>query len=138
MSTRPTIASVMTPSPISIEIGESVEEAQLLMSTRNVRHLPVTVEGTLVSIVTDRDLNLAVAANKDLTAARHMLVSDVCAMELYKVDVETPLEEVVAQMAKRSLGSAVVTKDGALAGIFTAIDACRCLAQCLHGELGEL
>lgn len=135
MSKRPTIADVMTPSPIAIEITETVEAAQLLMSSRNVRHLPVTSDGQLASIITDRDLNLAVAANKGLAAAQHMEVGDVCALALYKVDVSTPLEQVVSEMSERTLGSAIITEDGKLAGIFTANDACKVLAKCLRGEL---
>ena len=46
----------------------------------------------------------------------------------------TPLQRVVAEMAHRRIGSALITKDGRLAGIFTATDACRCLAELLAGR----
>jgi hypothetical protein len=34
-------------------------------------------------------------------------------------------------MAEKKLGSAIVLEDGKVAGIFTAVDACRALAEVL-------
>ena len=46
------------------------------------------------------------------------------------VDLHTRLDQVVIEMAKRRVGSALVVRDGRLAGILTATDVCR-----LYGEL---
>jgi len=41
------------------------------------------------------------------------------------------------EMAERRIGSAIVTRKGEIAGLFTATDACRCFAEhlrtCNHG-----
>lgn len=135
MKQSPAIGSVMTRSPVSIDAGATVEAAQLLMAEKTIRHLPVTRSGELISIVTDRDIHLAVAANKNLAAAREMRVDDICALQLYQVDVETPMDEVLGHMAEKGYGSVLITRGGVLAGIFTANDACRYLALCLRGEM---
>jgi len=58
----------------------------------------------------------------------------VCVEDPYIVPASTPVAVVAATMATRHIGSAVVTKKGALVGIFTATDACRVLAQLLAPE----
>jgi acetoin utilization protein AcuB len=50
----------------------------------------------------------------------------------YQVAPETPINEVANTMAKERLGSAVVVKNGRVVGIFTTVDACRCLAEVLE------
>ena len=48
----------------------------------------------------------------------------------YVVDVSTRLDGVLEHMATHHVGSALVTKHGRLAGIFTAMGACR--VYCEH------
>ena len=125
------VGTFMTAYPLAIESSESVEAAQEMMTEHGVRHLPVMRDGELVSMITERDISLAVLVNRGLRIGETMLVDDVCVLELYKVDVKTPLKEVVETMAANKIGSVAVTRQGKLAGIFTAVDACRCLADLL-------
>ena len=101
------------------------------MKEKGVRHLPVTRDGSPVSLLSDRDIHLAVAANKDLTAAETLSVGDVCTLKTYMVEPGVSLAEVAGYMAERQIGSALVVENGTLAGIFTATDACRQLARLL-------
>ena len=55
---------------------------------------------------------------------------DVYVPEPYSVDSSTPLDVVLEHMATHHVGSAIVTKHGRIAGIFTATDACR--VSCEH------
>jgi len=135
MSAIPSIGDVMTPSPLYLDMRHSVREAQELMAERHIRHLPITDQGKPVSILTDRDINLAMAATKDLMRAEDLSIEEVCAVQTYMVEEATPLDEVVAFMAEQHIGSAVITRDGQLAGIFTVTDACRLLSVCLREEL---
>jgi hypothetical protein len=41
-------------------------------------------------------------------------------------------------MADRHIGSAVVTRQGKLAGIFTWVDACRCFGDCLRAKTARV
>lgn len=61
------IKSLMTASPITIDASEPVENVQKLMSEKHIRHLPVTSNGKPISVLTDRDINLALLANRGLS-----------------------------------------------------------------------
>jgi CBS domain-containing protein len=130
------IGQVMTAFPLSVDAGASIDEAQMLMSENGVRHLPVLRDGELISIISERDISLAVLVNRGLQLGQTMTVDEVCAIELYSVDVGMPLRKVLKRMAHDRIGSVVVTRRGRLAGIFTAVDACRCLAEYLDAAAG--
>lgn len=111
----------------SIEAGEPLEDAAELMKKLSIRHLPVTLKGKLVGILSERDVNLAGSIMGD--ESNKLPVIDVCNQHPYTVSPETSLADVATTMADKHYGSAIVVKDGKLAGIFTAIDACRVLAD---------
>ena len=50
------ISAVMTAPIITMEAGVTVAEAMLLMAHRAIRHIPVTRDGELIGVVTERDL----------------------------------------------------------------------------------
>jgi len=62
-------------------------------------------------------------------------VSDAMVKDAYIVDMEARLDEVLAHMAEHHLGSAIVTRRGKLAGIFTVTDACRHFAEFLREQV---
>ena len=135
MMSVPAIEEVMTRSPVAVELKENLANAQHIMSLGGFRHVPVVNEGEVVSMISDRDANIAIAAHKDLRASEQLTVEDVCTLETYIVAPETPLDEVVAHMADAQIGSALIARDGDLLGIFTATDACRVLRDCLQQNL---
>jgi acetoin utilization protein AcuB len=121
----------MTRSPLSVSIDASVRSAEDLMIDNDVRHLPVLEGEDLVGVVSDRDI--AFTSNvSDSTLADQLRVRDVCSLDVYAVAPEERLDVVLARMAERRLGSAVVTDGGRIAGVFTATDACRCFADWLR------
>lgn len=117
-----TLERYMTRHPHSIRVDEKAGTASKLMASLGVRHLPVLDGGQLVGVISDRDLKIANESTR---------VSDVCIDEPYTVDIETSLFIVATTMSEKKIGSAIVTEDGRLAGIFTATDACRALADTL-------
>jgi acetoin utilization protein AcuB len=50
------------------------------------------------------------------------------------VPASTPVAAVARTMAEHHIGSAIVTKNGKLVGIFTVTDACRALAEIIEGH----
>jgi CBS domain-containing protein len=50
------ISMVMTAPIITMDAGVTVAEAMLLMAHRAIRHIPVTRDGELIGVVTERDL----------------------------------------------------------------------------------
>ena len=115
----------MTPFPWSVEADATVEQARLFLREHRIHHLPVTDGGRLAGLVSDRDI-------RD-PAARETRVRDVL-REAYVVDLETRLDEVLLHMSAHRLGSAIVTREGRLAGVFTTTDACRHFAEFLREQ----
>lgn len=131
MKPMPHIVAVMTPFPHTIETSRTLHDAKLMMAQGELRHLPVVDAGRLVGIISDRDIKLVLSVTKAKDADRTVLVQDACNFEAYVVDAHTRLDHVVQHMAEHRIGSALVTKNGKLVGIFTTTDACRELAQVL-------
>lgn len=133
----PQILAYMTPFPYSIDVGAPLAEARTFLRERQIHHLPVTRDGTLAGILTDRDIKLALGPDLDSPPERELSVRDVFQPESYVVDAGDLLEDVAAAMADRHIGSALVTRGGKLVGIFTTTDACRALARVLRGQHPE-
>ena len=123
----------MTPFPWKVRLDDSLSHATAVMRERNIRHLPVTDGDQLVGIVTERDIGLVENAVRDSGERASLTVRDACGLDAYVVDLSAPLDRVLAEMAERHIGSALVVKRGKLAGIFTSSDVChhfgRFLAQ---------
>ena len=120
----------MTLFPHSVDRNAPLSEARQLMDQHAVRHLPVTDGHDLVGIISDRDLRsaLAVPPAPHRKQPHHQ---DLYVPDAYVVDLEEPLEKVLLNMAERHIGSALVTRHGRLAGLFTTGDACRCFGEYL-------
>jgi len=137
MNRIPLLKTEMTPFPWWVDIDEPLLAARELMRQHKVRHLPVKDNGKLVSVVTDRDLKFALDPDLGLPPRESLRVRDVCVYTAYIVDIECRLEQVLETMAERKIGSALVTRDGKLVGIFTSPDACRVLARMIRAQRGE-
>jgi CBS domain-containing protein len=120
----------MTPFPYSVDSDAPIEQAVEFMREHKIRHLPVTTKGALTSLVTDRDIKLVLGP--DFAYPRALKVRDAMVKDCYIVDLATPLHTVLRHMAEHRIGSAVVTRRGKLAGVFTSNDACRAFADLLE------
>ena len=120
----------MTPFPFYVDVSDSLLRARDLMTEHEVRHLPVVKNHALLGILTDRDLKRALDPDLGLPPKDELFVRDVYLADPYVVDAHSPLDEVLEHMATHHIGSALVTKHGRLAGIFTSTDACR--VYCEH------
>lgn len=129
----PPVKAYMTPFPHAIEADASLAEARSMMRRHGVRHLPVKERGKLVGVIGDRDLKLVLGPYLDAATDAGVEVRHAAVLDAYTVDLETPIDRVVEHMVDERLGSALVVKDGRLAGIFTMVDAGRCLLALLGG-----
>lgn len=127
----PTIASVMTPFPETIEGGCSLHEAHALMNEREIRHLVVTRNHDVSGVISERDIESAMAHYGKGTD-RELLVDDICPLHTFVADIHDPLEEILEVMASKRLGTSVILKNGELAGILTASDACTHFSKLLR------
>lgn len=124
------IADFMTVMPHAIGREQSIATARQLMREHGIRHLPVLDGGALVGMLTAHDVALERASNG--TDAKTIAVQDAMRWTTYAVKPDAPLDQVAAEMAEHRHESAVVVSDGRVVGVFTAVDACRALAQVLR------
>lgn len=127
----PKIISVMTPFPQQVHPNLPLTEATALMKENAIRHLPITDKDEIVAMLSYHDIERA-------TAFRHqqpeddLVIGDVCRYNPILVDSHTRLDHALQLMAEAKVSSLIVTHHQALAGIFTATDACRQFAQLLQ------
>lgn len=124
----PSISSVMTECPHTINSHLKVSHAIKVMHQYKIRHLPVQMGGKLVGVLSERDISLATTLLKDQDCD----IEEIMSPDPYAVDPQTPIDEVVEEMAKNKYGCAVIQeKSGHVLGIFTYIDGFHFLKKLL-------
>lgn len=129
----PTIREFMTPTPETIAADLTLAQARERMFQIDARHLPVTENGELVGILSQRDIALAEAIEGDLA---HLLVRQVMTPQPFTCGPKAHLHAVAAEMAAHKYGSAIVVDrehPGHVVGMFTTVDALRALATLSGG-----
>ena len=134
MKRNPQVIAFMTPFPHSVDVDAPLADARRMMREGRFRHLPVTSGGGLVGIVTDRDIKLVLGPEFGSPNERELTIRDAYVEKACVVPASTPVASVARTMAEHHIGSAMVTKNDKLVGIFTVTDACRALAQVLEGR----
>jgi acetoin utilization protein AcuB len=132
MTRPPSLASAMTPFPHAIELNASLRQAREMMTAHNVRHLPVTDRRALAGVISHSDVMAVQAREAEDRSLDALTVKDAYVADAFIVDLSEPIENVLLTMAARRIGSAVVTRRGRLAGVFTRVDACRCFGEYLR------
>jgi acetoin utilization protein AcuB len=127
------VIDVMTKEPLTIAPGETIGQADELMSENNIRQIPVVNGRDLVGIVTDRDIRsfLSSSLPGDPEARERALratVRDVMTTAPIFVSPNDDLEEAVELLIEEKIGGIPVVEDEAegLVGIVTYIDLLRC------------
>ena len=126
----PTVADYMTPAPHSVDRKQTLQETHCLMRKHQIRHLPVLDNGRLVGVVSIRDLYL-IETLCDVEPLE-VTVEEAMTPDPFCVPPEAPLDAVAGEMAERKIGSAVVTQNEKIAGLFTTTDALRALADTIR------
>ncbi|MDQ3262182.1 MAG: CBS domain-containing protein [Myxococcota bacterium] len=123
------VRNLMTPAPVTISLRESIAKARGLMRTHDVRHLPVTENGRLVGLVSERDLYLLQSLSQE--ESDRQPVEEAMTESPYTVRPDDPMSSVAREMANHKYGCAVVVDEGRIVGIVTTVDALRALAATL-------
>ncbi len=145
------VKDVMTKQPITIDPEAAVGTALDVMRTKHIRHLPVVDDaGTLIGIVTDRDLRhaaLAPALDEYLSVRAHrrarqmsetlenLRVKDVMTWAVVTTGPEAPLTYGALIMFESRVGSLPVLEHGRLVGMLTEQDVLKALL--LEGKVAE-
>ncbi|AUN97747.1 CBS domain-containing protein [Bacteriovorax stolpii] len=129
----PQIQRYMTTTPVTIGSQESLQSAKSIMSELNIRHLPVVNEGSILGVISARDIDFIQGIRgTDLATQK---VKDAMTVEPYIVSAETELAEVCDVMASQKIGSVLVQDNKKLVGIFTWVDALNAMAELMQTRL---
>jgi CBS domain-containing protein len=130
-----TVGEVMSRVPVTIDQSLTIEDALQRMFDHKIRHLPVTQDGHLVGVISERDL--AIMESLPLQDRAHTTVGQTMSGHVFTCPPSESLRVIVDVMAERKLGTVVVMDAGALVGIFTTIDALRVLSAQLESNGAE-
>lgn len=114
------VKELMSNSLITVDREETVAAAARLLSRHNVGALPVTTQGKLVGMLTDRDITVrCVAANYDPNITR---VRTVMSTGAVTVDAEETGLQAAKTMGKHQIRRLPVTREGKLVGMLSQKD----------------
>jgi CBS domain-containing protein len=133
----PAVGSVMTPFPYFVDADQPITEVERLMAAHDIHHVPVQENGRVAGIVSETDIcKLAERYPPDIDKAR-IRAREVMVHGPYVVVFDTPLHEVALEMANRHIGATIVVHHEKLAGIISATDMCRILAEVFEAEFSS-
>jgi len=131
--TIPPVSKFMSTNPIFVEPGSTLLRASALMEEKGIRHLPVVSGDKLVGLVTQSDLRLITGLAG--VKPEQVKIEDVMQRNPFSCSPDSPLDQVVDEMAAHKWGSAVVMQNHKVVGIFTAVDAMQALVQLVRTRL---
>lgn len=126
--------SVMTPFPYSVEVNDSLSSAREILSDHDIRHLPVMENHKLVGIISDHQITRRLGPDYGCPSEDNLRVKDVYMEAAYTVELTEPLDNVLFHMARYHIGAVIVMKQGRLAGLYTATDACKHFGEFLRSH----
>lgn len=126
----------MTVNPLTVRPHDSVAHARALLKEHRINQLPVTLNGTLVGIVTDRDLRDAMGAMYAAaeasgkpprleSRAEEIAVEAVMTANAITIEPHDTMERAAVVMRRDRIGALPVVHRGELRGIVTRTDVLR-------------
>ena len=129
-----TAADIMTRNPVVVDITATVQDVADVMFGTEVRHVPVVEQGTLVGMVSDRDLRSyllprpeQIIRPDDARARLAANVGMVMRTDMLTVTPETPLTAIIDLLLQEHIGAVPVLQSAshALLGMVSYIDVLR-------------
>ena len=110
------VSTVMTPDPVTLPAEATAYQAALLIAVRGIRHVPVTDNGKLIGVVTERDL---FAAQRVSVRGINRTIEQACDADTLAQaghDIQTLARTLLAQgVAAEQLTQLITTLNDALA-----------------------
>ena len=129
------VSNWMSKNVVAIDANGSMQDAMDLLKKYDIRMLPVMKKGTLVGIITDRDLKKASASDATTLEIHELLylltkikVKDIMTRDVITVPPDFTVEETAQALLKNKIsGAPVVGADGQVVGTITQTDLFRVL-----------
>lgn len=123
------VQDLMTTDLVTINRNDDLRMVEDIMQECHIRHIPVIEEGTLVGLVSQRDVFKARMSStmgygeKGQRAFLHNVrVKEIMTHPVVTVAPDTPLTEAVDLMIQKEIGCLPVVRDKAPVGILTKTD----------------
>lgn len=132
---------VMTRNPVTLDITSTVQDAADMMWAAEVRHIPVVEHGTLVGMISDRDLRSYMLPRPERIfradeerARMAVSVSAVIPSDVTTVRPDTPVAALLDILLEEKIGAVpVLAPDtGDLIGVVSYIDVLRAVRPFFH------
>jgi acetoin utilization protein AcuB len=132
---------VMTRNPVTLDITSTVQDAADMMWAAEVRHIPVVERGTLVGMISDRDLRSYMLPRPERIfradeerARMAVSVSAVIPSDVTTVRPDTPVADLLDTVLEEKIGAVpVLAPDtGDLIGVVSYIDILRAVRPFFH------
>ncbi len=125
------VDSAMTRDVICIEANDSLTDAQEIMREWEIRHLPVTLDGHLVGIMSDRDvLRYAIRTEDGEVVLPAVTVAEVMTRNPITCELDADIASIGQTMLDEKIDSVpVVDGDGDLVGLITSSDLIQILVD---------
>jgi CBS domain-containing protein len=128
------VRDTMTSQPTSIDSSQSVVDAARALRDEDVGSLPVTDQGRLIGVITDRDIVVRVVAEGRADSAT---VADALSRNPITVTPEHDLDDALKLMARHQVRRLPVVEDERLVGIVAQADVALVAKEKQTGELVE-
>ena len=129
------VRDIMRERVVTISAGDSLSTVEDIMRLGGVRHIPVVRGGSLVGVVSERDLlrvslsNLVAVGNDERRAfLLDVEIARVMSKPPIVIEPEASVRQAARLMAEHKIGCLPVLEDGSLVGIVTETDVLRYFA----------
>jgi CBS domain-containing protein len=129
------VRDIMQRKVVTISAGDSLSTVEDIMTLGGVRHMPVVQAGSLVGVVSQRDLlraSLSALSDFGKNERRAFLqvveIEKVMSAPAITIDPGASVREAALVMAQRKIGCLPVLEEGQLVGLVTETDLLRYFA----------
>ncbi len=117
-----TIDELMTPKPYALTADDTLEDARLMMTDKNIRHIPIVDKHNhLVGLVTQRDV-LKATEPESGRAPREVLLSDIMISNVSVIHQTSSVRQAGLFLQQHKYGCLPVVANDKLVGIVTDSD----------------
>ena len=132
------VRDLMQADVATLDADDTLDVAADVMRLGRVRHFPIMSDGTLVGVLSQRDLYRAAASSLlqlQYGSARAWLatvsVKAVMSTTVHVIGPDRPLRDAVDTMLRERIGCLPVVEDGTVVGLLSETDCLRHLSQLL-------
>ena len=136
------VRDIMQTGIVTISAGDTLSTVEDIMTLGGLRHMPVVRAGTLVGVVSERDLlraslsNLTGFAHEERRAFLQVVeIARVMSTPPIVISPDAGIGEAARLLAEKRIGCLPVVEEGKLVGLLTETDVLRYIAGCWYQGL---